>query len=460
MESGPAAATAVAPRLIDELHSALAARDGQRARLLASQLVDDDALLLLKGLDPDELSHLFAILGDEALGDLLTRLHDEDAADILERTSAAQAADVLEEIDPDDATDIFAVVDPAVGEVILVQMEPAEAAEIRELMAYPPDTAGGIMTPAFVAVAPDLRADQTVAALRRVAEEAETVNYVYVTDAEEHLLGVLSLHKLVLTRPETPVSALMFRNPIAVRVDTDQEAAARILTERDLLALPVVDFNGRLVGIITADDVADVLEEEATEDIERLGGSQPLDEPYLRASPKLLFRKRIVWLLVLFGAQFITVSILGHYEDLVAEATVLSLFIPILTGTGGNVGSQTVTTIIRAMALDEAAPRHLFRILRKEMATGLALGTVMACLMFLRALLTAKGTAEVGLTVAATVLAITVWAAVVGAVLPLALSRLKVDPAVVSAPFISSFVDGTGLIIYFTLARAILQLGD
>jgi magnesium transporter len=458
MESGPAVGTVAAVPLLDELHAALAAGDGVRARALAEQLVEEDALLLLEGLDPDELSHLFAILGDESLGDLLSRLDEHDAADILERMSAAQAADILEEIDPDDATDIFAEVDRTVGEGILVQMEPAEAAEIRELMSYPPDTAGGIMTPAFVAVSPDLRADQTVAALRRVAEEAETVNYVYVTDPDEHLLGVLSLHKLVLTRPETRVRDLMFRDPVTVRVDTDQEAAARILTERDLLALPVVDFDGRLVGIITADDVADVLEEEATEDIERLGGSQPLDEPYLRASPTLLFRKRIVWLLVLFCAQFVTVSILGHYEGLIAQATILALFIPILTGTGGNVGSQTVTTIIRAMALGEAAPRHVFRILRKELATGLALGTVMACLMFLRALLTEDGTVEVALTVAVAVLAITVWAATVGAVLPLVLSKFKVDPAVVSAPFISSLVDGTGLIIFFLLAQAILNL--
>jgi magnesium transporter len=248
------------------------------------------------------------------------------------------------------------------------------------------------MTPAFVSISPDLRADQAIAALRKVAEHAETVNYVYVLDKDEHLLGVLSLHKLVLSRADTPVSQLMYRDPIAVRVDTDQEEAARILTEHDLLALPVVDDQGRLAGIITADDVADVLEEEVTEDIERLGGSAPLAEPYLRASPVLLFRKRIVWLMVLFLAQFLTVSIIGHFEDVLAQATVLSLFIPILIGTGGNVGSQTVTTIIRSLAIGEAAP-------------------------------------------------------------------LRVDPAVVSTPFISSFVDGSGLIIYFTLAQIILDLG-
>jgi magnesium transporter len=458
MEPAPGEGTVATVSLLDELHGAVAAGEGERARAIAEKMAEEDALLLLEGLDPAELSRLFVIIGDEAFGDLLSRLDEHDAADILERMTAAQAADILEELDPDDATDIFAEVEPALGEGILVEMEPAEAAEIRELMSYPPDTAGGIMTPAFVAISPNLRADQTVAALRRVAEEAETINYVYVTDPDDHLLGVLSLHKLVLTPPDTPVRELMYRDPITVRVDTDQEAAAHILTERDLLALPVVDHDGRIVGIITADDVADVLEEEATEDIERLGGSQPLAEPYLRASPSLLFRKRIVWLLVLFIAQFVTVSILDHYESLLDEATVLSLFIPILIGTGGNVGSQTVTTIIRAMALGEAAPRHVFRILRKEMATGLALGSVMAILMFARALLTQDGTAEVGLTVAATVLSIAVWAATVGAILPLALSKLKVDPAVVSAPFISSFVDGTGLIIYFTLAQIILDI--
>src|SRR5215217_5970474 len=184
MDSGSTETTVVAVPLLVELHAALAVGDSFRARALAEKLVEEDALLLLEGLNPDELSHLFTILGDESLGDLISRLNDHDAADILERMSAAQAADILEEIDPDDATDIFAE------------------------------------------VAPDLRADQTVAALRKVAEEAETVNYVYVTDPDEHLLGVLSLHKLVLTRPETRVRDLMFHDPVTVRVDTDQEVAA------------------------------------------------------------------------------------------------------------------------------------------------------------------------------------------------------------------------------------------
>ena len=447
--------------LLEAIRSAVASKDVGRARDLAHRMLEEDALALLEDLTPVELGRLFAFLGDETLAMLLSRLDDRDAAGILIRMSAAQAADILEQIDPDDATDIFAEVentDPEAAGTIMIEMDPEEAAEIRELMAYDPETAGGIMTPAFVAVFPDLRADQTVAALRKVAAEAETVNYVYVVDRDEKLLGVLSLHSLVLSRPETPVRELMAQHTWTIGVDEDQEDAARVMTERDLLSLPVVDHDGRLLGIITHDDIADIIEEEATEDIERLGGSQPLEIPYLRATPMLLFRKRIVWLLVLFLAQFFTVSIQEHYDQLVAQVSLLAVFIPILIGTGGNVGSQTVSTIIRAMAVEDIGPKHVLRIIGKEALTGLSLGVVMGFLMFGRALLTGSGDTQIAITVGLTILALTTWAATVGAILPIALNRLKFDPAVVSAPFISSFVDGTGLIIYFTLAQFLLKL--
>jgi magnesium transporter len=251
------------------------------------------------------------------------------------------------------------------------------------------------MTPAFVAVFPELRADETVTALRKVAAETDNINYVYVVDRDERLLGVLSLHHLVLSRPETPVSDLMAGDTYSIAVDADQEVAARIMTERDLMSLPVVDNDGRLLGIITADDIADIIEEEATEDIERLGGSQPLEVPYLRATPMLLFRKRIVWLLVLFFAQFFTVSIQEHYDKVLEQVTILAVFIPILIGTGGNVGSQTVSTIIRAMAIGEVHPRHVIRIVGKEALTGIALGIVMGALMFGRAKLTGDGSTDI-----------------------------------------------------------------
>jgi magnesium transporter len=447
--------------LLQDIRLAVADRDQERARQLANRMLDDDALELLEDLTGRELSRLFAFLGDETLALLLSRLDDRDAAGILIRMSAEQAADILEQIDPDDATDILTEVvasDPAAADTIFIEMDPEDAAEIRDLMSYGPDTAGGMMTPEFVAVFPELRADETVAALRRVAAETEHLHYVYVVDRDEKLLGVLSLHSLVLSRPETPVGTLVAPDTWSVSVDDDQEVAARIVIERELLALPVVDREGRLVGVITHDDIDDILEEEATEDMERLGGASPLDVSYIRATPLMLFRKRIVWLLVLFVAQFFTIAIQENYQDVLQQATLLAVFIPILIGTGGNVGSQTVSTVIRAMALDEIQPRHALRVIAKEAATGLGLGLVMGGLMYGRALVTGEGSTELALTVGLTILALTIWAATIGAILPMVLQRLKIDPAVVSAPFISSLVDGTGLIIYFTLAKTLMGL--
>lgn len=444
---------------VARLREAIASGDRDGAVLLADRVDNEDAEAIFDALDATETSALFDLVGDEEFAELIVRLDDEHAADVLEQIPAHDAADVLEELSPDDATDIFGELEPEHSDIILVQMEPEEAAELRELLAYPPETAGGLMTPAFVSISPTLRADQAVVALRKVAEAAETVNYVYVTDPEDHLLGVLSLHRLVLTTPDSLVENLMYARPITVRVDADQEEAARILVENDLLALPVVDDENHILGIITVDDITEVLEREVTEDIERIGGSAPLSEPYLRAPARLLYRKRIVWLFVLFMAQFLTVSIISRYDSLLADMTVLSFFIPILIGTGGNIGSQTVTTIVRALAIGEIGPQHTLRVLFKEASTGLMLGLTMAILMFVRAVLTSGANAQVGMVVAITVFSIGIWAATVGSILPIILNRFRVDPAVVSAPFISSLVDTTGLIIYFSVARAILHIG-
>lgn len=412
----------------------------------------------LRELTRGELAQLANVLGDEMLGEFLGELDPYDAAAILQRLTAADAADVLEAMDPDEAADVVGEFAPSEADRILIEMEPVEAAELRGLLSYPPDTAGGRMTPAFVSIRPDLPADQAILALRRVAEEAETITYFYVTDAEDRLLGVLSLRKLVLSPPTTPVAELLDTELITVLDTADQEAAAKLPTENDLLALPVVDREGRILGIITADDVADILEQETTEDIERLGGSAPLEEPYLRATPARLWRKRVGWLLALFLAEAYTGTVLRHYESELAAVVALSFFIPLLIGTGGNVGSQVVVTLVRAMALGQVRLRDIFRIILKEVQTGLMLGVVMAIATFIRAMTLGVGI-DIGLTVAIAVTAIVIWAALVGAVLPLILHRLGGDPAVVSAPFISTLVDGTGLVIYFTVARLLLHLG-
>ncbi len=270
--------------VVSAIQDALAAGDKNQVVTLAGELDQSLWPSVLPQLDEAELRSLVSFLPAEELSELLSEIEPIEAAHIIQTLSHPQAADLLEAMAPDDATDVIDELPDDQAEQILFQMEPADAAEIRELLAFPADSAGGIMTPGFVAISPNLRASQAIAALQRVSEEAETMYYVYVVDDAEHLLGVLSLHRLVLTRPDTPVRELMVTDPARIQASADREAAARLLVDRNLLALPVVDADNRLLGIITQDDVADVLEEEATEDIERLGGSQPLDVPYRYAS--------------------------------------------------------------------------------------------------------------------------------------------------------------------------------
>jgi magnesium transporter len=441
----------------------------ERARILLAERNRDALAVLLTDIRPSEFVDLAAAFDAESVAELLEVIPEEwradfvaelepvEAADYIQTLTHGEAADLLEEMNPDDAADIFAEIPKVNAAQILIEMEPDEAAELTELAAYPPDTAGGIMTPAFVAISPDLRADQAVTALRKVAAEAETIYYVYVIDAEERFLGVLSLHRLVLSPPETPVGELMVRSAVRALATDDQEAVARLITDYNLLAVPVVDEDDRLIGIVTQDDIADVLEEEATEDIERLGGSQPLDISYRRAPVALLVRRRLPWLLFLFIAGAYTSSVLKAFEDISLEVVALGFFIPLLTGTGGNVGSQTVATLVRAMAVDDVQLRDVRWVLVKEAAVGVLMGGVMALVALGRAELLNVGF-DVGLVVAITIGLICVWSATVAAVLPLILKKLRVDPAVVSAPVITTLVDGTGLIIYFTTAKLILNV--
>jgi magnesium transporter len=453
-------------RIVDHLRALAASRQPERSERELRRLLDRFANravaeALLK-LSDQELADLVAQLGDETVADLLAELAPIEGAGLLLRLTRVRAADVLEEMEPDDAADLMLAVeemDERAAEALLTEMQPAEADDLRELLAYPEDSAGGIMTTRVVAVRPDLTAAEALAAVRALAgqERAETIYYLYVTDQDRRLLGVLSLRELVLAPSRAPVRAVMRRTFVTVPPEADQEEAARILTERHLLAVPVVDADGRLLGIITSDDVEDVLREEATEDIQHLGGSQPLDVPYPRASVLRLARKRVGWLLLLFVAEAYTGTVLRAFEDELQAVVALTFFIPLLIGTGGNIGSQVVTTIIRAQALGEVRFGDILRVLWKEVQVGALLAAAMFIATFIRAT-TLRVDVDVRLTVSAAVVLIVLWATIVGAVLPLLLRRLRIDPAVVSAPFITTLVDGTGLVIYFEVARQLLQL--
>jgi magnesium transporter len=407
-----------------------------------------------------ELADLLAQLSDDTVADLVAELQPIEGASLLLRLTRVRAADVLEEMDPDDAADIVMAVsevDEEIAEDLLEEMDPEDAGEVRELLHYPEESAGGIMTTSVVTVRPQATVEQTLNRVRNLGSEerTETIYYLYVTDEKEKLLGVLSLRELVLAPPRAAVGSIMRAHFAAVRPEADQEQVANLITAKNLLALPVVDEGGRLLGIVTADDVADVLEEEATEDIQHLGGSQPLDVPYPRAGVVHLVRKRAGWLLLLFAAQMYTGSVLSAFEDELTAVVALTFFIPLLIGTGGNVGSQVVTTIVRAQALGEVSLADIGGILWKE----LRVAALMACLVGVAAFVRAwvlDVDLDVQLTVAVSVVMIVGWAATVGAILPLVLSKFRIDPAVVSAPFITTLVDGTGLLIYFEVAKLFL----
>jgi magnesium transporter len=443
--------------LLNEIQGLIRERERDGVRGLADRVGPSDWADLVPQLEPSEVAVLLQWLPDEEIPEVLEELSPADAARILRTLTQAQAAALLEEMDPDDAADVVELLPPDEARQILIRMRPEEASELRELSQYPPESAGGLMTPAFVAVRAEATADEAIAAIRRLVDEAETVNYLYVIGPERELYGVLSLYRLLLSPGATPVRDLMAPSTVRVRADADREVAARLLTDRNLLAIPVVDAGDHLLGIITEDDVADVLEAEATEDIERLGGSEPLNVPYRASSVALLVRKRVVWLLLLFLAEAYTGTVLRDFQDELTQAVALSFFIPLLIGTGGNMGSQTVTLIVRAMALGEVSLRDIGWIVFKEMRVGLILGAIMAVVAFGRAALLGVG-ADIGGVVALTILAICLWSATVAAVLPLVLRKLRIDPAVVSAPLITTLVDGTGLIIYFTIAKVLLGL--
>jgi magnesium transporter len=449
-----------APPDAEAVRAALERRDAELLREWAAHepLVLADLLAELLGRrDQAETAVAAELLGDELTAEVVAEMDPVDAADLLERLDPADAADVLEEMAPDDAADVFEELGDEEAEEVLGAMQAEEASELRELLTYPPDTAGGIMTPDFAAVRPSLTVEQAIAEIRRVADEAETIHYVYVTDDEDRLVGVLSLPDLVRARSRQPVTAVMSSDLTTVRVTDDQEQVARLFRDERLMALPVVDERDRLVGIVTVDDVGDVLEEEATEDIERLGGSQPLDEPYLHAGVLQIVRKRIVWLLFLLFAQAYTATVLSSYQQEIGELVVLAIFMPMLLGIGGNVGSQTVTTLIRAVGVGDVEWSDLGRVLWKELRVALILAVALSLGMLVRAELIGT-TVNVALVVGMSAGFIVIWAGLVAAVLPLGLRRLGVDPAVVSAPLITTLVDGTGLIIYFELARRVLGL--
>jgi magnesium transporter len=407
-------------------------------------------------LEPDERALAFRLLPKSRALEVFEALDPFHQHQLLEGMREARVQQLFEAMDPDDRAELLDELPAGVANRLLAGLSARERTLTATLLGYPDQSAGRIMSPEVVNLVETMTAAQALERVRRSGRSAETIYALPVTDPQRRLVGALGLRDLVLADPHTRVADLMDREVYAARVDEDQERVARLIQEADLLALPIVDQEDRLVGIVTVDDAMEVLEEEQTEDLARSGGSQPLGRPYLTVSVLQLARSRIIWLLVLIVAATLTVNVLQVFEATLEQVVTLALFIPLLIGTGGNTGAQAATTVIRAMALDEVRFGDLPRVVVRECLVGLLLGAMLGALALVPVTLFID--ARMALVVALTIITICTYAATVGSLLPLIARRVGVDPAVVSAPFITTLVDATGLVIYFLIARLLLGI--
>ncbi len=444
-------------RMTNQVKSLIERDELDELRLLVNDFHPADIADVLDNLTPDETLIVFDLLTDEVASEVLDETSSLVRQDLVEKVDDERLADLLDELPMDDAAEFLDELPDETATLLLGLMEPEEAQEVRELLSYEEETAGRLMTRDVAA----LRRHWTVAAaldyLRSLVEieVAETVHYLYVIDRNSRLIGVVPIRALLQASPSTTIESIMGTDILTIPVSADQEEVAEMVSKYDFVAIPVVDEEMRLLGVVTVDDVLDIIEEEATEDIQRLGGSEPLAQPYFSASVLQVVGKRLVWLIPLFAASLATDAVVQNHEALLAAFVSLTIFIPVVSGTAGNAGSQTVATIIRAIAVGEVRLVDIGRTLSREVTIGLVLGLVLGLAGFVRAFLF-DSDPGVPLVLALTLLLVVIWANTVATLVPLITERLKIDPAVVSAPMITTIVDATGLFIYFTLARLIL----
>jgi magnesium transporter len=405
-------------------------------------------------LKPAELAISFRLLSKPLALEVFESMDPEQQRQLITSLRGSQVRELIEELDPDDRVKLIDELPAKVARELLEGLSHQERKKTFILLGYPPESVGRAMSPEFVALRQSMTAAQALDKVRRNGRDAETIYMLPVTDDSLKLLGVISLRDLVLAESDTIIGNIMITDLYSARVDEDREKAARLIQEADVIALPVVDMEDRLVGILTFDDAMEILEHEGTEDIALGGASSPLEMPYLSASVKRLARMRALWLLILIFTAAFSINVLNYFEESLEAVVTLALFIPLVIGTGGNVGSQSSTLIVRAIAVDEVRFQDLPRVLLREVQVGGLLGAMLAAIAIVPiSLIFEPGVAMV---LSLSLVIICLLSAVIGAFLPMAARHVGVDPAVVSAPIVTTIVDSLGLIIYFLIAEAVL----
>ncbi|HPP14934.1 MAG TPA: magnesium transporter [Acetomicrobium flavidum] len=435
----------------------LEARNYEALRDYLSELHPYEIASLLEEFEEPEQITILSLTPPETAAEALEHLDYDDQYRLLDHSDKAVAEAILAAMGRDAIADLLMAIHPNKAQQIMAMVPEEDLESIKYLMTYPEDSAGGIMSLDYIQAREYWTIEQVIRHFRKVGQKQSIANYIYIVDAIGKLVGVLSLKELLLNDPKSLVSDVMHKNIITVLATADQEEAARVMSQYDLMILPVVNGQGRLVGVITADDIMDVIEEEDTEDIHRLGGSQPLELPYLESSLTTLFSKRIGWLVFLFVVQAVTSNILKYYENVLSSVVTLAFFIPLLADVGGNSGTQASSLIIRALALGEVTVKDIAVILFKELRVSGLIGIVMGFIGYFFAW-AISGSATIGMIVACTLIVVLIMSSTIGAILPILGRMCRVDPAVFSAPFITTVVDITALTVYFNIAIRLLNI--
>ena len=417
---------------------------------IADLMLDIDKygrVLLFRSLPRDKSAEVFAYLEHEQRDALLRELTDQETREL------------LADLPPDDRTSLLEELPAKATKRVMNLLSAGDLREARELLGYPEESIGRHMTPDYVVVKPHWKISRALEQIRIFGKDSETINRVYVVDNDGKLLDDILLRYIILANPDDEISSLMDYNVVSLSAFDDQEEAVRTMEKYDIGALPVVDSEGKLVGIVTFDDVMDISEEEATEDFQKISAINPVETTYLNASKWKLWRRRFPWLLVLMLANFITAAVISVYSETIEAVVALTFFIPLLIGTAGNAGTQSATLIIRSLAIKEIELTDWLKVFLKEFSIGFFLGLVLGIFTYIRGVFEGQGgSIELALVISLTMVVLVVWANLIGALLPLLLNKLNLDPAVISSPFIATLIDVTGIFIYFNIAIWILGL--
>lgn len=449
----------------DELMELLDGRNMKQLRERMNEMQEFDVAEFLSSLEDNRMPMLFRLLSKERAAEVFANLETPDQERIINSITDAELAGIVEELYVDDAVDMMEELPANVVKRVMRTATPETRNLINQYLHYPENSAGSIMTAEYVDLKKYMSVKEAFARIRRIGEDKETIYICFVTSAHRKLEGIVTVKDLLLADPDTVIEELMDRNVIYAVTTEDQESVSAKFSDYDLMALPVVDKENRLVGIVTVDDIIDVMEQEATEDIQLMAGMTPSDKPYLRTGITEMWRNRIPWLMFLMLSATFTSMILTAFEDRLAVQAVLVAFIPMLMGTGGNSGAQASTAVIRSLSLGDVEPRDVLRVMWKEWRVALLCGLSLSAVNFVKMLLldgmllgNASITVSVAATVSVSIVFIVMFAKVVGSFLPIAAEKIGVDPAVMANPLISTLTDAVSLLIYIYVAKLILKI--